>query len=76
MLAITTTIGFSSFIGEDESGSGSCNLCVVKEAGTVIFSCKSAAENKCRKERTVNDPTYGEVKVVVSCDNAIACPVK
>ena len=41
-IAIAALTAFSSYTGEDESGGGSCDLCVVKENNVVLFSCKAA----------------------------------
>lgn len=72
VIAIAALNAFSSFTGEDESG-GSCDLCVVKENNVVLFSCKAAPNSTCSKERKVNDPVHGEIKVKVSCSGAVAC---
>jgi hypothetical protein len=72
LIAIAVTVAFSSFTGEDEGG-GSCDLCVVKENNVTLFSCKVASNSTCSKERTVNDPVHGTIKVKVSCEGAVAC---
>jgi hypothetical protein len=71
----------SSFTDEDESGGGSCTLCVVKGykkilgvwVGETVFSCKAAANQSCSKSGTNNDANGNPVTYSISCNNAVAC---
>jgi hypothetical protein len=60
--------GMSSFVDDGDGDAGACTQCVVKDGNTVIFSCKTTANESCSKNGTVNGHT-----VNVSCNNAKAC---
>lgn len=75
VFAIALITGLSSFTGEGETAqTGQCNLCVVKQGQSILFSCKPVANSSCSKSQSgVQHPEHGTITISVSCANAKAC---